>query len=91
MAQEVAPQDEKTKLKKQIDEYSQFQWLALMPAWLPGILDLVNPTKTVPGREGYVLMFRIGMILFGVVCFILVRSKIKKMKAQLEKLENPSR
>ncbi|MBW3636584.1 MAG: hypothetical protein KY445_08990 [Armatimonadetes bacterium] len=83
-------QDEKTKLQKKIEEYTQFQWLALMPAWLPGILSLVNPTPTVPGREGYVLMVRVGMIVFGIVCFALVRAKIKKMKAQLERLENPS-
>jgi hypothetical protein len=84
-----APQDEKSRLQKKIEEYTQFQWLALMPVWLPGILSAVNRTPTVPGREIYVLLFRVGMIVFGIVCFTIVRLQIKKMKAQLAHLENP--
>ena len=85
-----APQDEKTRLQKKIEEYTQFQGLALMPVWLPGILSLVNRTLTVPGREIYVLLFHVGMIVFGVFCFAMVRLEIKKMKAQLAQLETPT-
>jgi hypothetical protein len=90
MAQQPqAPLDEKGKLQKKLDEYTQYQWLALMPAWLPGILRLVNHTKTVPGREMYVLMFHVGMIAFGIICFTVVRLQMKKLKAQLAQMENP--
>ena len=78
------------RLQKKIEEYTQFQWLALMPVWLPGILGLVNRTPTVPGREIYVLMFRVGMIVFGVFCFTMMRLQIKKMKARLARLEAPA-
>lgn len=81
--------DAKVALQKKIDEYSQFQWLALMPCWLPGVLNVVNRTPTVPGREGYVLAFRIGMFVLGIGCFTYMRVKIGKMKAELVRLENP--
>ncbi len=81
--------DAKAALQKKLDEYTQFQWLALMPCWLPGVLNLVNRTPTVPGREGYVLAFRIGMFVLGIACFTAMRVKIGKMKAELARLENP--
>lgn len=80
----------KEQLEKKIAEHNQFQWLALMPAWLPGVLGSVNRTPTVPGREIYVLLFRVGMIVLGLVAFATMRLQIKKMKAQLARLENPS-
>ena len=81
--------DAKAMLQKKIEEYTQFQWLALMPCWLPGVLSAVNRTPTVPGREGYVLAFRLGMFVLGVTCFVIMRVKIGKMKAILARLENP--
>jgi hypothetical protein len=80
---------EKAKLEKKIAEYSQYQWLTLMPAWMPGVLSVINPTPTVPGREFYVLLFHVGSLVFGIGCFVLVRAKIKNMKARLARLENP--
>ena len=79
---------EQDKLRKQIAECTQYQWLALMPAWLPGVLNAVNHTKTVPGREGIVAAFHLGMIVFGIVCFILVRGRIASMKKRLAQLES---
>jgi hypothetical protein len=79
----------KEVLQKKITEYTQFQWLALMPCWLSGVLTAVNRTPTVPGREGYVLAFRLGMFVLGIVCFTAMRIKIGKMKAELASLENP--
>jgi hypothetical protein len=78
-----APLDEKAKLQKQLDEYNQFQWLALMPVWLPGILNAINRTPITPGREIYVLLFRVGFILLGIIAFVAMRVKIGKLKAQL--------
>jgi hypothetical protein len=83
------PQDEKVSLQKKIEEYTQYQWLALIPIWLPGILSLIHRTPTVPGREMYVLLFRIGMIIFGIICFVMVRRQIKKLKVQLAQIEAP--
>ncbi len=81
------PSPEQEKLRKQISEYTQYQWLSLMPAWMPGALSALNHTKTAPGREGIVAAFDLGMIVFGIVCFILVRGRISSMKKRLAQLE----
>lgn len=84
------PQDEKSRLQKKIEEYTQFQFLAFIPVWVPTILQFVNPTPTVPGREIYVLLFNIGTLILAIVAFVLIRRHIKKLKRQLELLENPA-
>jgi hypothetical protein len=91
MAQKsVEPQDEKSRLQKKIEDYTQFQWLVFIPVWVPGILKFVNPTPTVPGREIYVLLFHIGTVVFSIVAFVLIRLQIKKLKRKLALLENPA-
>jgi len=82
---------EQDKLRKQITDYTQYQWLALMPAWLPGVLNVVNHTKTAPGREGIVLLYHAGMLIFGIACFICVRVRLSGFKRRLAQLEADER
>ncbi len=80
-------QDEKTKLEKKIQEYNLFQWLALMPSWLPYVMDLFNRTPPAPVREIHVLVLRVGLAIFSLVCFAVVGMKIKKMQARMVEIE----
>lgn len=78
---------EKAKLEKKIHWYSQYHAMTLMPIWSTGLIAAMNRTPIPPGRVIYVAMYYIGVIFFGIGCFVFVHSKIKTMQAQLARME----
>ena len=73
-------QDEKSRLRRKIDDYNKYQWLVFIPVWAAAIWNI-------SGHEAFGWLIDIGALLFSVIAIVAIRLQVRKLKATLARLE----